>query len=74
MRIPENLSIIEIFKPGRIRRNFIQKVKETFIRLDPNLSEEKKVPDRLGAGQLIATQNSDSTQIEEVGREIGKIK
>ena len=42
--------------------------------LDPNVPEEKKVPDLFGAGQFIATQNSDPTQIKEVGREIGNIK
>ncbi|MEB3280703.1 MAG: putative selenate ABC transporter substrate-binding protein [Lyngbya sp.] len=53
---------------------FIQKVQEAFIRLDPNLPEEKEILDLFSAGQFITTQNSNYTQIEEIGREIGKIK
>ncbi len=54
--------------------DFIQKVQEAFISLDPNVPEEKEILDLFSAGQFITTQNSNYTQIEEVGREIGKIK
>lgn len=42
--------------------------------LDPNVPEEKEILDLFSAGQFITTQNSNYSQIEEVGREIGKIK
>ena len=54
--------------------DFIQKVQEAFISLDPNVPEEKEILDLFSASQFITTQNSNYTQIEEVGREIGKIK
>ncbi|EAW36180.1 putative selenate ABC transporter substrate-binding protein [Lyngbya sp. PCC 8106] len=54
--------------------DFIQKIQEAFISLDPKVPEEKEILDLFSASQFITTQNSNYTQIEEVGREIGKIK
>jgi phosphonate transport system substrate-binding protein len=54
--------------------DFVQKVQEAFMSLDPNVPEEKEILDLFSAGQFITTQNSNYSQIEEVGREIGKIK
>ena len=54
--------------------DFVEKVQDAFVSLDPNVPEEKEILDLFSAGQFIGTQNSNYTQIEEIGREIGKIK
>ncbi len=54
--------------------DFVEKVQDAFVSLDPNVPEEKEILDLFSAGQFITTQNSNYTQIEEIGREIGKIK
>lgn len=54
--------------------DFINKVQQAFLKLDPNIPEHKEILDLFSAGKFIKTQNSNYGQIEAVGREIGKIK
>jgi phosphonate transport system substrate-binding protein len=54
--------------------DFIKKVQNAFLKLDPNVPEQKEILDLLEAKKFIPTQNSNYSQIEEVGRKIGKIK
>lgn len=59
---------------ARYGEDFINKVQEAFLKLDPNIPEQKEILDLFSAGKFIKTQNSNYAQIEAVGREIGKIK
>jgi phosphonate transport system substrate-binding protein len=54
--------------------DFAKKVQNAFFKLDSNVPEQKEILDLLEAQKFIPTQNSNYTQIEAVGREIGKIK
>ncbi|MGC9524797.1 MAG: putative selenate ABC transporter substrate-binding protein [Limnospira sp.] len=54
--------------------DFVSQVREAFLNLDPNVPEEQEILELFSAGKFIPTQNSNYTQIEEVGREIGKIQ
>lgn len=54
--------------------DFLQKVEQAFLKLDPNVPEDKEILDLFGAGKFIPTQNENYANIEAVGREIGKIK
>ena len=54
--------------------DFVKKVQNAFLKLDPNVPEQKEILDLLEAKKFIPTQNSHYSQIEEVGRKIGKIK
>lgn len=58
----------------RYGEDFVQKVQNAFINLDPNVPEQKEVLDLLQANKFIPTQNSNYAQIEAIGRDIGKIK
>ncbi len=53
---------------------FVQKVQDAFLQLDPTVPEEKEILDLFSAGSFIATKNSNYAQIEKIGRKIGKIK
>lgn len=53
---------------------FIKKVQDAFLKLDPSVPEQKEILDLFEAKKFITTQNSNYTQIEEIGRKIGKIK
>jgi phosphonate transport system substrate-binding protein len=53
---------------------FVKKVQNAFFKLDSNVPEQKEILELLEAKKFIPTQNSNYTQIEAVGREIGKIK
>lgn len=53
---------------------FVKKVQDAFLKLDPNVPEQKEILDLFEAKKFISTQNSNYAQIEEVGRKIGKIK
>jgi phosphonate transport system substrate-binding protein len=53
---------------------FIKKVQDAFLKLDPSVPEHKEILDLFEAKKFITTQNSNYTQIEEIGRKIGKIK
>lgn len=54
--------------------DFVKKVQNAFLKLDPKVPEQKEILDLLQANKFIPTQNSNYAQIEAVGREIGKIK
>lgn len=54
--------------------DFVKKVQNAFLKLNANVPEQKEILDLLEAKKFIATQNSNYSQIEEVGRKIGKIK
>lgn len=58
----------------RYGADFVKKVQNAFLKLDPRVPEHKEVLDLLEAKKFISTQNSNYSQIEAVGREIGKIK
>ncbi|MBD1920162.1 putative selenate ABC transporter substrate-binding protein [Microcoleus sp. FACHB-831] len=58
----------------RYGEDFVQKVQNAFIKLDPSVPEQKEVLDLLQAKKFIPTQNSNYAQIEAIGRDIGKIK
>ena len=58
----------------RYGNDFVKKVQVALLKLNPNVPEQKEILDLFGAQKFIATQNSNYTQIETVGREIGKIK
>lgn len=58
----------------RYGEDFVKKVQNAFLKLDPNVPEQKEILDLLEAKKFIPTQNSNYAQIEEVGRKIGKIK
>jgi phosphonate transport system substrate-binding protein len=54
--------------------DFVKKVQNAFLKLDPKVPEKKEILDLLQANKFISTKNSNYAQIEAVGREIGKIK
>jgi phosphonate transport system substrate-binding protein len=54
--------------------DFVKKVQNAFLKLDPNVPEHKEILELLEGQKFITTQNSNYSQIEAVGREIGKIK
>ncbi|WP_088894638.1 putative selenate ABC transporter substrate-binding protein [Leptolyngbya ohadii] len=58
----------------RYGADFTDKVKAALLKLDPNVPEQKEILDLFGAQKFIATENSNYQQIEQVGREIGKIQ
>lgn len=58
----------------RYGADFANKVQTALLKLDPSIPEQKEILSLLDANKFIATQNSNYTQIEIVGREIGKIK
>lgn len=57
----------------RYGSGFTQKVQNAFVQLDATVPEEAEILDLFGAEQFIPTQNENYGQIEEIGREIGKI-
>lgn len=58
----------------RYGNDFVQKVQTAFLNLDPKVPEQKEILALLEADKFIPTKNSNYTQIEAVGRQIGKIK
>lgn len=58
----------------RYGNDFVQKVQSAFLKLDPKVPEHKEILALLEADKFIPTKNSNYTQIEAVGRQIGKIK
>lgn len=59
---------------GRYGGDFDKKVQNAFLKLDPKIPEQKEILDLLQAGKFIPTKNENYVQIEQIGREIGKIK
>ncbi|MGA1283810.1 MAG: putative selenate ABC transporter substrate-binding protein [Prochlorothrix sp.] len=58
----------------RYGEGFNQKIQDAFVGLDINVPEEAEVLKLFGAEKFIPTQNENYAQIEEIGREIGKIQ
>ncbi len=58
----------------RYGEDFVKKVQNAFLKLDPKVPQQKEILDLLEANKFIATKNSNYGQIEEIGRKIGKIK
>lgn len=58
----------------RYGEDFVEKVRAAFLKLDPEVPEQKEILDLFSASKFIPTQNSNYDRIEAVGREIGKIK
>ncbi len=53
---------------------FAGKVQAALFKLDPNVPEQKEILDLFGAQKFVATKSSNYAQIEQIGRDIGKIK
>jgi len=53
---------------------FVTKVQDAFLNLDPTVPAQKEILDLFAASKFIPTRNANYDQIEQVGREIGKIK
>jgi phosphonate transport system substrate-binding protein len=58
----------------RYGEDFGKKVQNALFKLDPKVPEQKEILDLLQAEKFIPTKNENYTQIEKIGREIGKIK
>lgn len=58
----------------RYGADFAQKVQAALLKLDPKVPEHKEILDLFGASKFITTDNANYATIEEVGRQIGKIK
>jgi len=58
----------------RYGADFVEKLKTALLKLDPNVPEQKEILDLFGAKKFIPTKNSNYQQIEQVGRQIGKIQ
>lgn len=57
----------------RYGEDFSERVTAAFVKLDINNPDHKEILDLFGAEKFIPTNNDNYTQIEAVGREIGKI-
>ena len=53
--------------------DFVQKVTDAFLNLDPNNAEEAQILDFFGAERFIVSENGNYAQIEAVGRDVGLI-
>lgn len=58
----------------RYGEGFTEKVQAALLKLDPAVPEHKEILDLFGATRFIETENANYSQIEAVGREIGKIQ
>jgi phosphonate transport system substrate-binding protein len=54
--------------------DFVEKVQAALLALDPAVPEHQEILELFGADRFIPTENSNYSQIEEVGRQIGKIQ
>lgn len=54
--------------------DFVEKVKVALLKLNPKVPEQKEILDLFKASQFVETKNANYDQIEQVGREIGKIR
>lgn len=54
--------------------DFAKKIQDAFLKLNPDVPEQKEILDLFEANKFIVTQNSNYDNIEKIGREIGKIK
>ena len=58
----------------RYGADFTEKVQAALLKLDPSVPEQKEILDLFTASKFVTTQNSNYATIEQIGREIGKIK
>ncbi|NJR51790.1 MAG: putative selenate ABC transporter substrate-binding protein [Leptolyngbyaceae cyanobacterium CSU_1_3] len=58
----------------RFGADFPQKVQAALMKLDPAVPEQKEILELFGAAKFVPTKNENYATIEQVGREIGKIK
>ncbi|MBW4652099.1 MAG: putative selenate ABC transporter substrate-binding protein [Kaiparowitsia implicata GSE-PSE-MK54-09C] len=54
--------------------DFVERVQAALLKLDPSVPEQAEILDLFGANRFIETQNSNYSQIEAVGRQVGKIQ
>ncbi|NEP36982.1 putative selenate ABC transporter substrate-binding protein [Moorena sp. SIO3B2] len=54
--------------------DFVERVQAALLKLDPNVPEQKQILDLFGATKFISTKNDNYSDIEAIGRKIGKIK
>ena len=59
---------------ARYGDDFLPKLKEAFLTLDASDPQQKEILDLFGAGKFIETQDSNYAEIEEIARELGKIR
>jgi len=58
----------------RYGEDFPQRVQAALLKLDPKVPEQKEILDLFGAAKFVPTQNDNYAQIEEIGRDIGKLQ
>lgn len=58
----------------RYGEGFAERVQAALVGLDPAVPEQREILDLFGAAQFIPTTNENYAQIEEVGRQVGKIQ
>jgi phosphonate transport system substrate-binding protein len=54
--------------------DFPQKVQAALMKLDPTVPEQQEILELFGATKFVPTKNENYATIEQIGREIGKIK
>ncbi|NJP10783.1 MAG: putative selenate ABC transporter substrate-binding protein [Leptolyngbyaceae cyanobacterium RU_5_1] len=54
--------------------DFVDKVQAALLKLDPQKPEHQEILQLFGAAKFISTKNENYAQVEQIGREIGKIK
>ncbi len=58
----------------RFGEGFVERVRRGFLELDPAAPEERRILELFGAERFVPAGNEDYRRIEEIGREIGKIR
>jgi phosphonate transport system substrate-binding protein len=58
----------------RFGKDFGDRVTAAFLKLDPQVAEQKEILELFTADKFIATKNENYATIEQIGREIGKVK
>ena len=58
----------------RYGEGFVEKVQQALFKLDPTVPEHQEILELFGADKFLSTKNENYTEIEAVGREIGKIQ
>jgi phosphonate transport system substrate-binding protein len=58
----------------RYGSDFVDRAKQAFFTLDPNVPEQKEILDLFGTQKFVETQDSNYAQLEAIARELGKIK
>lgn len=58
----------------RYGAGFVERVRRSFLELDPAAPEERRILALFGAERFVPAEDGDYRRIEEIGREIGKIR